>query len=137
MHTILTVYGKLLTCSLPPAFFTRPYGCSLRYDILRMNRFHSNYCTSQVVNIPKLSAEDTTLTTSNAAGEKLTIPVPKGTRLLIDTPGLHYNRENPFVGKVSRLIFITIFCSSLLEGSPFLQTCTLLGRLAKGCIRTV
>jgi len=44
-----------------------------------------------VINIPKLSEEDTTFTTSNAAGEKLTIPVPKGARIMIDTPALHYN----------------------------------------------
>ena len=47
----------------------------------------------QVINIPKLSEEDTTLTVGNAAGEKLTIPVLKGVRIIIDTPGLHYNRE--------------------------------------------
>lgn len=49
----------------------------------------------QVINIPKLSEEDTTLTVANANGEKLTIPVPKGTRVKINIPGLHYNRENP------------------------------------------
>ena len=47
----------------------------------------------QVINIPKLSEEDTTLTVGNAAGEKRTIPVPKGVRITIDSPGLHYNRE--------------------------------------------
>ena len=47
----------------------------------------------QVVNIPKLSEEDTTLTVGNAAGEKLTIPVLKGVRIVVDAPGLHYNRE--------------------------------------------
>jgi hypothetical protein len=46
----------------------------------------------QVINIPRLSEEDTTLTVGNAAGEKLTIPVLKGARVIIDPPGLHYNR---------------------------------------------
>ena len=46
----------------------------------------------QIINIPKLSEEDTTLTVGNAAGEKLTIPVLKGVRISIDPPGLHYNR---------------------------------------------
>jgi cytochrome P450 len=54
------------------------------YETLRM--FPS------VTGIPKKSAEDTVLVTSNAAGEKKHIPVPKGTNIVISTPGLHYNR---------------------------------------------
>ena len=50
----------------------------------------------QVINIPKLSEEDTTLTVGNAAGEKLTIPVLKGVRIIIDSPGLHYNRKRSY-----------------------------------------
>ncbi|KAG2012015.1 614/534 cytochrome P450 [Coprinopsis cinerea AmutBmut pab1-1] len=52
-----------------------------------------------VTHIPKKSAEDTTLTTTNSRGEKTVIPVPKGTMIAIDTPGLHYNPrywENPY-----------------------------------------
>ncbi|KAF8804431.1 cytochrome P450 [Phlegmacium glaucopus] len=59
------------------------YSMSVLYETLRM--------FPPVVNIPKLSEEDTTLTFGNANGEKLTLPVPKGTRIVIDTPGLHYN----------------------------------------------
>ena len=33
------------------------------------------------------------LVTSNLRGEKLIVPVPKGTLFMISTPGLHYNRE--------------------------------------------
>jgi len=44
-----------------------------------------------VAGIPKQSEEDTTLLTSNIKGDKLVIPVPKGTHLVISTPGLHYN----------------------------------------------
>ena len=33
------------------------------------------------------------LVTSNLKGEKFTVPVPKGTRFMISTPGLHYNRK--------------------------------------------
>ena len=51
----------------------------------------------QVINIPKLSEEDTALTVGNAAGEKLTVPVLKGVRIVIDTPGLHYNRERIYL----------------------------------------
>ena len=55
----------------------------------------------QVINIPKVCEEDTTLTVGNAAGEKLTIPVQKGVRITIDTPGLHYNRRRTYlVGNV-------------------------------------
>jgi hypothetical protein len=41
--------------------------------------------------IPKISAQDTILKAGNAAGETKSIPVPKGTYLRIDVPGLHYN----------------------------------------------
>ncbi|KAH9941606.1 cytochrome P450 [Epithele typhae] len=44
-----------------------------------------------VITIPKESEEDTTFTTTNALGEKRTIPVPKGTFVTIHTPGLHNN----------------------------------------------
>ena len=142
--------GRLLTYPLTLVFFMRPCGCSLRYDwwIVLIDRYQThNY--SQVTNIPKLNEEDTTLTVGNATGEKLTIPVPKGVRIAIDTPGLHYNRERIywFGSGISALLLTTdfftnfffffFFCSSLLERSSFLQTWTLLGRLAKGCFHTV
>jgi hypothetical protein len=47
---------------------------------------------SQAIIIPKYSAEDTTLVTTNAFGEKLSVPVPQGTSIVLHTPGLHYNR---------------------------------------------
>ena len=47
------------------------------------------------ITIPKQSAEDTAFTTTNAAGEKRTIPVPKGTFVTVHTPGLHNNRTSP------------------------------------------
>ena len=46
----------------------------------------------QVVIIPKVAAQDTTLTVSNADGGKTTIPVPSGTGVELHVPGLHYNR---------------------------------------------
>lgn len=50
-----------------------------------------------VITIPKQSAEDTSFTTTNAAGEKRTVPVPKGTYVTVHTPGLHNNRmSSPF-----------------------------------------
>ena len=47
-----------------------------------------------MITIPKQSAEDTSFTTTNAAGEKRTIPVPKGTYVTVHTPGLHNNRTS-------------------------------------------
>jgi len=60
-----------------------------------------------VTGIPKYSAEDTTLTATNAYGEKKVIPVPAGTNIVINTPGLHYNPkywEDPYAFKPSRFL---------------------------------
>lgn len=43
--------------------------------------------------IPKITVEDTSVTTQNAQGESVIIPVPKGTDITIDTAALHYNRK--------------------------------------------
>ncbi|PFH50911.1 hypothetical protein AMATHDRAFT_40534 [Amanita thiersii Skay4041] len=70
----------------PPSYEQMPrliYALAVIYEALRMY--------PPVTGIPKYSAEDTTLTTSNLQNEKFTFPVPKGTLLIIDTPGLHYN----------------------------------------------
>lgn len=142
IHTQLSMTSYLLTRSLT-AFFMRPCGCFLRYDcqwwIISIVRYQT-HDYRQAINIPKLSEEDTTLTVGNAAGEKLTIPVQKGVRIIIDTPGLHYNRERIYrFGNVYFWLIFTFFflCSSLLERSLFLQTCTILRRLAEGCVHTV
>lgn len=45
-----------------------------------------------VPGIPKKSAEDTTLMTTNNAGERVAIVVPKGSSVNLYTPGMHYNR---------------------------------------------
>jgi len=44
-----------------------------------------------VESIPKIVAEDTTLTVSNDDGGKTTFPVPSGTGITLHVPGLHYN----------------------------------------------
>ncbi|KIK59167.1 hypothetical protein GYMLUDRAFT_44922 [Collybiopsis luxurians FD-317 M1] len=44
-----------------------------------------------VNDIPKYSAEDTSLTISNAAGEKRILPIPRDTYVNINVVGLHYN----------------------------------------------
>ncbi|KAL1946308.1 hypothetical protein VTO73DRAFT_15435 [Trametes versicolor] len=44
-----------------------------------------------VIGIPKSNVEDTVLTVTNAAGEKRSLPIPRGTYIAICTPGLHNN----------------------------------------------
>ena len=57
--------------------------------------------------IPKTVAEDTTLTAATTQGDKVVIPVPKGTLMGIDTAGLHYNPrywEDPEAFKPDRFL---------------------------------
>ncbi|KAI0739086.1 cytochrome P450 [Daedaleopsis nitida] len=72
-------------CTTPTyeQFSTLSYGMAVFNETLRL--------FPPVITIPKQSAEDTTFTTTNAAGEKRTIPVPKGTYITVHTPGLHNN----------------------------------------------
>jgi hypothetical protein len=65
----------------------------------------------QVTNVPKCSAEDTTLTATNAQGEKVVIPVPKGTNLSVNASGLHHNRK-----RIRRS-----FNSSFIYSAPFIH----------------
>ncbi|KIP01299.1 hypothetical protein PHLGIDRAFT_507626 [Phlebiopsis gigantea 11061_1 CR5-6] len=44
-----------------------------------------------VHSIPKSVAEDTSITITNANGQRTTVPMPKGSSISIHTPGLHYN----------------------------------------------
>ena len=78
----------------------------------------------KVTNIPKVAAEDTTLTVANADGGKTTFPVVSGTGINLHVPGLHYNRT--LSGNVSqRLIQTEIlmkFRSAILEESPQVHT---------------
>ncbi|EIN08440.1 cytochrome P450 [Punctularia strigosozonata HHB-11173 SS5] len=58
-------------------------------------------------NMPKYSAEDTTLTFSNSEGERRTVPVPAGTNLLVNAPALHYNPRywhDPYAFDPSRFL---------------------------------
>ena len=48
--------------------------------------------TPQVPGTPKVAAEDTTIVAGNIRGEKKAIPIPKGTDIVIDIVGTHYNR---------------------------------------------
>lgn len=60
-----------------------------------------------VIGIPKFSAEDTILEAGNINGEKKTVVVPKGARVVISAPGVHYNPrywEDPHEFKPSRFL---------------------------------
>jgi hypothetical protein len=47
----------------------------------------------QAPGIPKRSAEDTSLSVTNDQGDHIVVPIPQGTLIYINVPGLHYNRE--------------------------------------------
>ena len=52
---------------------------------------------TQVAAILKHSNEDTSLVIGNGAGGMITVPVPAGSEVTIDIPGLHYNRKSHLV----------------------------------------
>jgi hypothetical protein len=43
-----------------------------------------------VTAIPKFAAEDTNIVASNIHGEKTTVPIAKGTGIVIDTGGIYH-----------------------------------------------
>ena len=51
-------------------------------------------CRDQGMHIPKIAAQDTTLTVNNVDGGKTTFPVPSGTAVDLHVAGLHYNRTS-------------------------------------------
>ncbi|KAJ3484829.1 hypothetical protein NLI96_g5370 [Meripilus lineatus] len=60
-----------------------------------------------VPGIPKYSAEDTVLPMTNSFGEKVLVPVPKGSNIILQTAGLHYNPKywpDPHTFKPSRFL---------------------------------
>ena len=67
------------------------------------DQLHANKRTllPKVTGIPKMAAEDTSITASNANGESVMIPIPKGTDITLNAPGLHYNRPFWFLRYVS------------------------------------
>ena len=54
-----------------------------------------------VPSIPKSVAEDTSITITNVAGARTTVPMPRGSSISMHIPGLHYNRT-------SALLFATL-----------------------------
>ena len=53
---------------------------------------NDTFTCDQVPLIPKIAAEDTTLTVGNVDGGMMTFPVPSGTEIDIHVAGLHFNR---------------------------------------------
>ncbi|KAI0321529.1 cytochrome P450 [Amylostereum chailletii] len=59
------------------------YSMAVFYETLRLR--------PPVAGVPKVSAEDTSLAISNSRGEKMTLPIPCGTRLILNIAGLQHN----------------------------------------------
>ncbi|KAH7905463.1 cytochrome P450 [Hygrophoropsis aurantiaca] len=60
-----------------------------------------------VTGIPKTSAEDTSIVTTDVNGEKRTVYIPQATSMTLDVVGLHYNPrywEDPHTFKPSRFL---------------------------------
>ncbi|KZV71454.1 cytochrome P450 [Peniophora sp. CONT] len=59
------------------------YSMAVFYETLRLQ--------PPVTGIPKMSAEDTSVTVTSVTGERAQLPIPKSTRIVINTPALHRN----------------------------------------------
>ena len=89
----------------------------------------------QVPGIPKVAAQDTTLTVSNADGGKTTFPVPEGTNVEIHVSGLHTNRTPMALCHGGQVLIK--FHSTILERAAQVHARTLPWRLAEGCIPSI
>ncbi|KAF9530339.1 cytochrome P450 [Crepidotus variabilis] len=75
------------------------YSMAVFYETLRM--------FPPVNFIPKVAAEDTSLSTTNLHGQRINVPISKGTYVTILTPGLHYNPrywKNPHLFNPERFL---------------------------------
>jgi len=70
----------------------------------------------QITLTPKIAAEDTTLTVSNADGGRTTFSVPSGTEIELHVTGLHYNCTLS-VRCIHGVQLLIMSCSAVLEGS--------------------
>jgi hypothetical protein len=88
----------------------------------------------QVTGIPKVAAQDTTLTVSNANGGKTTFPVPSGTQVELHVAGLHYNRA--LVASYHGGQVLMKFHSTMLERATQVHAGAVPRGLAEGCIHS-
>ncbi|KAF5380528.1 hypothetical protein D9615_004515 [Tricholomella constricta] len=98
----LLASGKAPTYENMPLF---TQSMAVFYETLRL--FPPVESSPAVTGIPKESAEDTTLTTTDGEGNKTVVAVPKGVDITIDVPGLHYNPrywDDPHSFKPSRFL---------------------------------
>jgi hypothetical protein len=89
----------------------------------------------QVTGIPKVAAQDTTLTVSNANGGKTTFPVPSGTQVDLHAPGLHYNRT--LVALCDGGQDLMKFHSTILERATQVHAGAVPWGLAEGCVHSI
>jgi hypothetical protein len=68
-----------------------------------------------------MSSQDTILKAGNAAGETMSIPIPKGAVVNLHIPGLHYNSTKLSCGIVSYVSSDNLAFRSVLGGSPRVQ----------------
>jgi hypothetical protein len=89
----------------------------------------------QVPLIPKIAAEDTTLTVGNVDGGMTTFPVPSGVQIDIHVAGLHYNRT--LSGFVSWGQVLRKPCSAVLGATSQIHARAIPWRLAEGCVSSI
>lgn len=90
------------------AFSTRLYGCFhlFGYSFHPLATFSPVVCI-QSTGIIKTCMEDTTLSTTDALGNRIVVPVPKGSDVTIDFAALHYNPrywDEPHAFRPSRFL---------------------------------
>jgi hypothetical protein len=99
------------------------------------DRMPTMYYDDQVTGIPKVAAQDTTLTVSNVNGGKTTFPVPSGTQVELHVPGLHYNRT--LVALCHGGQALMKFHSTILERATQVHARAVPWRLAEGRIHSI
>ena len=89
----------------------------------------------QAAGIPKIAAQDTSLTVSNANGGKTTFPVPSGTQVELHVAGLHYNRTPVALCHMGQVLMNVD--STILERAAQVHARAVPWGLAKGCIHSI
>ena len=89
----------------------------------------------QATLIPKIAAEDTTLTVGTVDGGLTTFPVPSGTPIDIHIAGLHNNRT--LSGSASRVQVLRNPCSTVLGATSQIHARAIPWRLAEGRVSSI